>query len=135
MGKCWNSAWLIILVRQVVTDSFRSIYSINSGIAEGMGVAVGRYPEDTYQGGNAWYLSTLAAAEQLYDAIYQWKQQGSIAITATSLPFFEDVYSSAAVGTYASSSAAFTAIINAFSTYADSYMSNAVSGLITNLPS
>lgn len=30
---------------KVVTDSFRSIYSINSGIAEGKGVAVGRYPE------------------------------------------------------------------------------------------
>ena len=39
---------------KVVTDSFRSIYTINSGIAEGTGVAVGRYPEDSYQGGNPW---------------------------------------------------------------------------------
>lgn len=39
---------------KVVTDSFRSIYTINSGIAEGQGVAVGRYPEDSYQGGNPW---------------------------------------------------------------------------------
>lgn len=116
-----------------MTDSFRSIYSINSGIAQGKGVAVGRYPEDSYQGGNPWYLSTFAAAEQLYDAIYQWKQQGSIAITATSLPFFKDVYSSAAVGTYASSSATFTSIINAVSTYADSYMSNAVSQMSQSL--
>lgn len=30
---------------KVVTDSFRSIYSINSGIAQGSAVAVGRYPE------------------------------------------------------------------------------------------
>lgn len=30
---------------KVVTDSFRSIYSINSGISQGTGVAVGRYPE------------------------------------------------------------------------------------------
>ncbi|KAA8571614.1 hypothetical protein EYC84_001611 [Monilinia fructicola] len=50
---------------KVVTDSFRSIYSINSGIAQGVAVAVGRYSEDTYYGGNPWYLNTLAAAEQL----------------------------------------------------------------------
>jgi hypothetical protein len=40
---------------KVVTDSFRSIYTINSGIVEGSAVAVGRYPEDSYQGGNPWY--------------------------------------------------------------------------------
>jgi len=40
---------------KVVTDSFRSIYSINSGIARGVGVAVGRYPEDVYYNGNPWY--------------------------------------------------------------------------------
>ena len=39
---------------KVLTDSFRSIYAINSGIAEGTAVAVGRYTEDTYQGGNPW---------------------------------------------------------------------------------
>lgn len=116
-----------------MTDSFRSIYSVNSGIAQGKAVAIGRYPEDSYQGGNPWYLSTFAAAEQLYDAVYQWKQLGSIAITSTSLPFFKDVYSSAAVGTYASSSTTFTAIINAVSTYADSYMSNAVSCMTFHL--
>lgn len=39
---------------KVVTDSFRSIYSINQGIAAGKGIAVGRYPEDSYYGGNPW---------------------------------------------------------------------------------
>ena len=39
---------------KVVTDSFRSVYAINSGIPQGQGVGVGRYPEDTYQGGNPW---------------------------------------------------------------------------------
>ena len=33
-------------------DSFRSIYTINSGISSTAAVATGRYPEDTYQGGN-----------------------------------------------------------------------------------
>ena len=75
------------------------------------------------------YLNTMAAAEQLYDAVYQWKQMGSITITSTSLAFFKDVYSAAAVGTYASSSTTFTSIVNAVSTYADSYMANAVTYL------
>lgn len=48
---------------KVVTDSFRSIYAINSGIPQGTGVAVGRYPEDTYQGGNPWYASIVDRAE------------------------------------------------------------------------
>jgi glucoamylase len=37
---------------KVVVDSFRSLYSINSGISAGSAVAVGRYPEDTYYNGN-----------------------------------------------------------------------------------
>lgn len=39
---------------KVTTDSFRTVFAINSGIAAGSAVAVGRYPEDVYQGGNPW---------------------------------------------------------------------------------
>lgn len=45
---------------KVVTDSFRKIYKINSGIGQGSAVAVGRYKEDVYNGsptsglGNPW---------------------------------------------------------------------------------
>ncbi|KAH7407331.1 Six-hairpin glycosidase-like protein [Cadophora sp. MPI-SDFR-AT-0126] len=107
---------------KVVTDSFRSIYTINSGIPQGTAVSVGRYPEDSYYGGNPWYLNTLAAAEQLYDALYTWNRQGSITITSTSLAFFKDLVSSAAVGTYASSTSTYTTLYNAVKTYADGYV-------------
>ncbi|AEO64596.1 glycoside hydrolase family 15 protein [Thermothielavioides terrestris NRRL 8126] len=107
---------------KVVTDAFRSIYSINSGIAEGSAVAVGRYPEDSYFGGNPWYLNTLAAAEQLYDALYVWKKQGSITVTSTSLAFFKDFSSSITPGTYSSSTSTYTTLYNAISAYADGYM-------------
>ncbi|KAL5046476.1 hypothetical protein BDW71DRAFT_63943 [Aspergillus fruticulosus] len=117
---------------KVYTDSFRSVYSLNAGIAQGVAVAAGRYPEDSYYNGNPWFLTTLAAAEQLYDAIYQWKRAGSISITSASLAFFQDIYSSAAVGTYASGSSAFTAIIDAVKTYADGYMSIAEAHAMTN---
>lgn len=107
---------------KVVTDSFRSIYAINSGRAENQAVAVGRYPEDSYYNGNPWFLTTLAAAEQLYDALYQWDKIGSLAITDVSLPFFKALYSSAATGTYASSTTVYKDIVSAVKAYADGYV-------------
>ncbi|KAJ5961553.1 hypothetical protein N7501_006494 [Penicillium viridicatum] len=107
---------------KLYVDSFRSIYDVNSGKKAGSAVAVGRYAEDTYQGGNPWYLTTLAAAEQLYDALYQWDQQGSIAITETSLPFFKDLVSSAATGNYSKSSDTYTSVTKAVKTYADGFV-------------
>ncbi|KAL4919494.1 Six-hairpin glycosidase-like protein [Aspergillus aurantiobrunneus] len=107
---------------KVYTDAFRDIYAVNSGISAGTAVAVGRYPEDSYYNGNPWYLTTLAAAEQLYNSIHQWDRQGSVTITSTSLAFFRDLHSSAATGTYDSSTATYTSIVNAVRTYADGYM-------------
>ncbi|KAJ5431375.1 Six-hairpin glycosidase [Penicillium cf. griseofulvum] len=104
-------------------DSFRSIYNVNKGKAAGTAAAVGRYAEDTYMGGNPWYLTTLAAAEQLYDALYQWKQQKSLSITEISLAFFKDLDSSAAVGDYASDSETYKSITAAVSKYADGFVS------------
>lgn len=106
-----------------MTDSFRSVYNVNRGIAAGNAVAVGRYAEDSYYNGNPWYLCTLAAAEQLYDAIYTWDRIGSLEITDVSLNFFTDLYSSARIGTYPSSSATYASIVNAVKTYADGYVS------------
>lgn len=37
---------------KAVTDSFRTVYGINRGIAQGRAVAVGRYAEDVYYNGN-----------------------------------------------------------------------------------
>lgn len=108
---------------KVTTDAFRSIYTINSGIPEGQAVAVGRYPEDSYMGGNPWYINTAAAAEQLYYAIFQWNRIGSITIDSTSLAFFKDIFPSAAVGTFASSTSTFASIVAAVKTYADGYLS------------
>lgn len=110
-----------------MVDSFRSIYPINSGIPEGQAAAVGRYPEDSYFNGNPWFLCTLAAAEQLYDALYTWNRTGSLTITPTSLSFFQDLYSSAATGTYSTPSSAYSSIVDAVGTYADGFVSIVVS--------
>nr|GAT49285.1 glycoside hydrolase family 15 protein [Mycena chlorophos] len=95
---------------KVYVDSFRSIYAINDGIASNAAVATGRYPEDVYQGGNPWYLTTAAVAEQLYDALIVWKAQGSLQVTETSLAFFKQFLSSVTTGTYKSSSSTFSTI-------------------------
>ncbi|KAG5636633.1 hypothetical protein H0H81_007342 [Sphagnurus paluster] len=99
-----------------------SIYAINSGIPSNQGSATGRYPEDSYYGGNPWYLTTLAVAEQLYDALTVWNQQGSITVTAISQPFFTNLVPGTATGTYASTTATFTAITTAVKAYADSFV-------------
>lgn len=106
---------------KAVVDSFR-FYSINKGVAEGQAVAVGRYSEDVYYNGNPWYLATLAAAEQLYDALYVWNKQGSITVTSTSQAFFRDLVSGINPGTYSSSSSTFQSVVQAATAYADGFV-------------
>ena len=45
---------------------FASAYGINRNRPAGLGIAMGRYAEDTYVSGGAYYFSTLAAAEFYY---------------------------------------------------------------------
>ncbi|KAJ7451688.1 glucoamylase [Mycena latifolia] len=104
---------------KVYVDSFRSIYTVNSGIASNAAVATGRYPEDSYMGGNPWYLTTAAVAEQLYDALIVWNAQGSLNVTSISLAFFQQFSSSVAIGTYASSTSTFATLTAAVKTFAD----------------
>ncbi len=54
-----------------IVDSFKGLYPINK-MPNVPGVAIGRYPEDVYdgdgfQGGNPWVLTTLAVAEAYYE--------------------------------------------------------------------
>ncbi|KZV59596.1 carbohydrate-binding module family 20 protein [Peniophora sp. CONT] len=108
---------------KVYVDAFRSIYSINSGISASAAVATGRYPEDSYYNGNPWYLTTLAPAEQLYDALTTWDSVGSINVTSTSLAFWKQLDSSITVGSYAKSSATYTTLTTAVKTFADGFIS------------
>ncbi|KAF8603724.1 glucoamylase [Ceratobasidium sp. AG-I] len=108
---------------KAVVDSFRgTLYTINSGKAANAAVAVGRYKEDSYYNGNPWYLCTLAAAEQLYDALTQWNTLGQIPVTATSLAFFQQFSSSITAGNYTSTSTQYTTLTTAIKTYADGFV-------------
>ncbi|GFF25184.1 glucoamylase [Aspergillus udagawae] len=107
---------------KVYVDAFRSIYRINAGRGPGKAANVGRYPEDVYQGGNPWYLATLAAAEQLYDALYQWQKQGYLTVTQTSLTFFRDFSSTVKPGTYKSNDPTYKSLTEYIRTYADNFV-------------
>ncbi|KAF8548178.1 hypothetical protein OG21DRAFT_1501171, partial [Imleria badia] len=103
-------------------DSFRYIYAINFGITANAAVATGRYPEDVYQGGNPWYLTTFAVAEQLYDALVVWNKQGTLTVTYTSLGFFQQFNTSLTIGTYTASESTFTSLITAIKDFADGFV-------------
>ncbi|KAG9315852.1 Six-hairpin glycosidase-like protein [Chiua virens] len=107
---------------KVYADSFRYIYSLNAGIPANAGVATSRYPKDTYYGGNPWYLTTFAVAEQLYNALIVWNKQGYIDVTSVSLGFFQQFDTSLSLGTYSSSSSTFGALISAVKTFADGFV-------------
>ncbi|CEL63323.1 glucoamylase [Rhizoctonia solani AG-1 IB] len=107
---------------KAVVDSFRSIYVINGNYSKSEAVAVGRYAEDVYYNGNPWYLATFAAAEQLYYATYQWLKLGRIQITSLSLPFFQQIYPSAKVGSYFVVSKDGLEILLAVRKYADQFV-------------
>ena len=103
-------------------DSFRG-YKINDGVPAGKAVAVGRYIEDVYYTGNPWYLNTMSAAEQLYDALLAWDKAGSITVTDVSKPFFTDLVPGIATGTFAKGSATYENVVSSVSSYADGFVS------------
>lgn len=112
---------------KAVTDSFRHLYKLNSGVQDGQALAIGRYQEDVYYNGNPWFLCTLAAAEQLYDALYQWNRLGFIEVTDVSLSFFQALDSSIKKGSFASGTSVHSAIVNKVRTYADLFANIVVS--------
>jgi glucoamylase len=109
---------------KVYIDSFRTIYTINRNSTSNFSaVATGRYAEDIYFDGNPWYLTTLAVAEQIYDAIQQWNKESSLTVTDLDYAFWQSVYPDAAIGTYSGNDSKFTAYRNAALTYADAFVS------------
>lgn len=85
-----------------LVDRFSQSYEVNNvsidEYGQPLGVAVGRYPEDLYNGtgkstGNPWYLATASLAEFLYKLALVYKKNGIIVVTKISLPFFRDFLS------------------------------------------
>jgi glucoamylase len=74
--------------------------------------------------GNPWYLTTSAAAEQLYYALAQWDKAESLEVTDVSLAFFKDVsQSEVATGQYEKGSNEYKTLTAAVRRRADGYLS------------
>jgi len=112
----------VLATHRVWVNSFRDLYPINNNATAPDPALCGRYPEDTYYGGNPWYITTLAAAEVLYDAAAQFSKSGSVTIDETSLSFWQDIYPQAKTNTY-TQDADVKNLVTAMTNYADSFVS------------
>ncbi|KAJ1947609.1 hypothetical protein FBU59_001859 [Linderina macrospora] len=123
---------------------FNSIYAINtatsttiSSTSVPIGAALGRYPEDTYNGyssgqqGNPWTLITSGMAEYHYRLISTWNKSGKVVVTQAVANFLSQLTSlygitfsnSYSVGsTYSSGSATFNEILANTMLGGDRYM-------------
>ncbi|MHC4774400.1 MAG: glycoside hydrolase family 15 protein [Planctomycetota bacterium] len=76
-------------------QAFAGLYPINDPRRGTPGLAIGRYPEDCYNGytttaqGNPWFLATNAFAEYCYRVAKALEARGEIRLTEPNLPFFE----------------------------------------------
>ncbi|KAG2195021.1 hypothetical protein INT47_005621, partial [Mucor saturninus] len=122
----------------VVESKFSSLYDINVNAPSYLGTAIGRYPEDTYNGngngqGNPWYLATSAYAELYYRAIKEWTLAGQVTVSSISLPFFKKFDTAAAEGTvYKVGTAAFNAMTQNVALGADKFLSTVKNYALTN---
>ncbi|KAJ8661718.1 hypothetical protein O0I10_002525 [Lichtheimia ornata] len=72
-------------------SAFENLYPINDLHPAGLGTAIGRYPEDSYDGyesgsyGNPWFLTTAAMAELYYRAVHEWENDKSTLITVNDI--------------------------------------------------
>jgi len=80
----------VLATAEALKVKFRGEYPIN---ASNPGVAIGRYPEDAYMGGNPWVLLTAAYAQMEYMAASGFLSAGSISIQSADLSFFQDLLS------------------------------------------
>jgi glucoamylase len=68
-------------------ELFEAEFPINRGRPAGRGPAMGRYPNDRYYGGGAWYLATLAAAEFYFRLAAVLGSGADMPVTAENLRF------------------------------------------------
>ena len=82
----------VLATAEALKERFRSEYGING---RGPGVAIGRYPEDKYFGGNPWFLLTAAFAQLDYMAAKDFRGRGAIPVKDADLAFFRGILGAA----------------------------------------
>ena len=120
-------------------EAFRGLYPINRNTRDSqnqeMGVAIGRYPEDVYDGnsfngGNPWFLITNAFAEFYYETAQSLASRASFKITDRNREFFASLSLPVPVSlplgeTLSTKDLRFSAVIQALVAEGDKYLRRA----------
>lgn len=85
----------ILSTAQKIQEAFHNLYEVNKNAPQ-LGTAIGRYPEDHYDGnenryGNPWVLTTLGFAELHYRTAKIFKTKRKIPIHKRSIPFLNSL--------------------------------------------
>lgn len=127
----------VLVTLQALVDVMKPLYAINSA-SGAPGVAIGRYPEDVYDGvgtstANPWFICTLTTAEVLFTAAKGFATTGKITVSSLTQTFFKQFLSTATAGTtYSSGSTEFSTLISGLNTYGDSFVAVAQLHAATN---
>jgi glucoamylase len=80
----------VLATAQALRAAFKAQYAVNGRPGE-PGVAIGRYPEDSYYGGNPWFLITAGFAQLDYMAGSEFARRGDMPIDSEDLAFFREL--------------------------------------------
>ncbi len=116
-----------------LVQRFFTLYPINQtkktdANGNPLGIAIGRYAEDTYDGygrseGHPWALATLAVAEFLFRASNAWQKEGFISLTPRTRGFLNDLgVNPGPADKYQTHQAEFTTLIQEVHRVADTYL-------------
>jgi glucoamylase len=134
LGRTGNGVFALTDDRVLATISalnrrFANLYAINQ--RDDIGTAIGRYPEDRYDGyqpdsvGNPWVLTTAAFAQFYFRLLRQYVLNESFTITARSQNFFSDLgtpYGVLMPGIYQHDDPRFDSVIQALQLKGDGYL-------------
>lgn len=107
-------------------ETFKNLYSVNQSGPSG--VAIGRYPEDKYDGyssggeGNPWILTTNAFGEFYYRLARFYQNEEKISVGAVNHRFFEDLGFDLPVGQITRGDRRFSKIIERLYLEGDEYL-------------
>ena len=95
-----NNNWVMATAARLI-EAFSHLYRINR-LHPNSAPAIGRYPEDVYNGvndsrGNPWFLTTLAMAQYCFTVRNEFAKSKAIDVTKLNAPFLQMALSAAGV--------------------------------------
>ncbi|KNE60023.1 hypothetical protein AMAG_05463 [Allomyces macrogynus ATCC 38327] len=115
----------VLATAHVLAQHHLRTFAVNTQYRTDLPPAIGRYEEDTYLGGNPWFLTTLAMAELHYRVAARAARRGSITVTGRSVAFFQGLPGAPSVTTgttIVKNDSRFSGMLQALMNRGDGYM-------------